>query len=506
MSTPGKRTHGRWFEVDKEGLAKILKRRGMQYVLFELLQNSWDTGSTCVHVVLTPVEGRPLVEVCVTDDDPDGFRDLRHAYTLFAESEKKGRPDKRGRFNLGEKLVLAACEHARIVSTKGAVVFDRDGSRSTTRQRRDSGTEFEATIRMTREELAEVLAAAKTVIAPIPTTINGEVLQARKPLHVFQATLTTECADEEGYLRRSSRLTDVRVYDRVPGEPSRLYELGIPVVETDDPWDVEIMQKVPLSAERDNVTPAFLRAVRVAVLNAMHLHLRPEDTARQAVADALADPNISIEAVNTVLTRQYGEKRAVFDPSDPEANNRLAADGYAIIHGGAFTREQHEQIRRAQAALPSGRIRPTPKPYSDDPNAPSRKLVPESEWTDGMRNIVGYVKEIAHELLEREVRVVIDRGHRTDTWGACYGLGELTFNLAKLGRSFFAYGPTERVNALLIHEFAHDLESNHLSEGFYKALQRLGAKLTALALRRPELFAKYGWHGAEHIADVAEGA
>lgn len=37
----------------------------------------------------TPVEGKPL------DDDPDGFRDLRHAFTVFAESDKKTDATKR---------------------------------------------------------------------------------------------------------------------------------------------------------------------------------------------------------------------------------------------------------------------------------------------------------------------------------------------------------------------------------------------------------------------------
>ena len=485
----------RWFEVDKEGLAKLLKRRGMAYVLFELLQNGWDTGATRVDVVLKPVEGRPLVEVLVTDDDPEGFRNLAHAYTLFAESEKKGNPEKRGRFNLGEKLVLAACESAHIASTKGTVVFEKNGTRVSSRLKRETGTEFQATIRMTREELAAVLAAAKTVIAPIPTTINGEALVVRKPLHVFRECFQTEMADEEGYLRRTYRHTDVRVYERLPGAPSRLYELGIPVVETDDPWDVEIMQKVPLSAERDNVTPGYLRDVRVATLNAMHAHLKPEDAARSAVADAISADAASPEAVKAVLELQYGPKRAIFDPSDPEANRRLVAEGFKLIHGGAYTGEAWQNIRAHGAALPSGQIRPTPKPYSTDPNAPLRKLLDESEWSDGMRNIGLYAVEIARRLIGHTIRVVIDRGHITDRWGACYGNRELTFNLAKLGRAFFEQGPNENVNDLLIHELAHEYEGNHLSERFYKALQRLGAKLVTVALKEPYLFAQFGWRG-----------
>ena len=128
-----------WFSVDKEGLYKLLKRKGMQFLIYELAQNCWDTSTSQVEVKLMPVDGRPLVELVVIDDDPDGFRDLAHAYTLFAESEKKGDPEKRGRFNLGEKLVLAACLEATITSTKGTVMFGPNG-RTTSRKRRDAGT------------------------------------------------------------------------------------------------------------------------------------------------------------------------------------------------------------------------------------------------------------------------------------------------------------------------------------------------------------------------------
>jgi hypothetical protein len=58
----------------------------------------------------------------VEDDAPEGFYDLTHAYTMFARTRKRSSPDKRGRFNLGEKQVLALCREARIVTTKGTAV------------------------------------------------------------------------------------------------------------------------------------------------------------------------------------------------------------------------------------------------------------------------------------------------------------------------------------------------------------------------------------------------
>ena len=59
-----------WFEVDKQGLAKILERKGKEFVVFELLQNSWDEpGVTKVGVSLE-YRGRNKARLVVEDDAP----------------------------------------------------------------------------------------------------------------------------------------------------------------------------------------------------------------------------------------------------------------------------------------------------------------------------------------------------------------------------------------------------------------------------------------------------
>src|SRR5437762_12841988 len=106
-----------WFEVDKEGLAKILERKGKEFALFELIQNAWDEpGVTKVSASLE-YRGRNRALLVVEDDAPEGFRNLSHAFTLFAESGKKSNPEQRGRFNLGEKLVLALCDEVMLQTT-----------------------------------------------------------------------------------------------------------------------------------------------------------------------------------------------------------------------------------------------------------------------------------------------------------------------------------------------------------------------------------------------------
>jgi len=191
-----------WFAVDKVGLGKLLEHKGKKFVMFELLQNAWDQRVSRVDVTLTKEPGSRYATIRIEDDDPDGFKDLSHAWTLFAESDKKTDARKRGRFNLGEKLVLAVCDEAELHSTRGGVRFDAEG-RHLLRKGRERGSVFTGRLKMTAEEMDECVASMNTLIPPaesegIVTTFNGTVLAQRNPLASFEASLQTEIADAEG--------------------------------------------------------------------------------------------------------------------------------------------------------------------------------------------------------------------------------------------------------------------------------------------------------------------
>ena len=88
-----------WLTVDKDGLKELVASRPAWYAIAELVQNCWDADETTkVSVILEKLPGRPAARLTVEDDSPEGFRDLTHAYTLFARSEKRSDPTKRGRY------------------------------------------------------------------------------------------------------------------------------------------------------------------------------------------------------------------------------------------------------------------------------------------------------------------------------------------------------------------------------------------------------------------------
>lgn len=481
-----------WFNVDKAGLGRQAEEQPKGRLIGELIQNALDeAGVTQIDVALTPIPGRPLADLTVEDDSPEGFRDLTHAYTLFADSYKRGNPEQRGQFNLGEKMVLAVCESARISTTKGTVLFDpQEGRIEKPRQQRERGSVFQGRIKMNREEYEAVADYLRSLLLPkdVVVTYNGDQLLPRKSLQRCELSLETLVADDQGVMRCRTRKTVVKLYPPLPGEAAHLYEMGLPVVETGDKWHVNIRQKVPLNRDRNNVTPAYLQAVRVAVLNAAFEFLTTEEDATAAWCKlAGADPRCSDEAITHLIRLRFGEAVAAPDPSDIEAMKAFQAQGGTIVAG--LSKGEWANVKRAGAVLPAGQICPTAKPYSSDPNAKPVDILLEDDWTEGMKNIASYAAFLGKELMGVMVKVTVVR--TTNAFIACYGKGRLDFNLNRLGYKWFEQGATEAVDRLLIHEFGHQYSGDHLSHEYHEALCRLGAGFKRLALQKPNELRKF---------------
>ena len=328
----------------------------------------------------------------------------------------------------------------------------------------------------------------RQLIAPegIVTTFHTDgqtqpfVLPVRLPIATLEATLPTEVADQDGMLRRTARKTSIRVYE-TGDAPGALYELGIPVVETGDRYHVDIGQKVPLNLDRDNVPPAYLRDVRTLVLNAVHEQITDAESANAPwVRDALADENIDPAAVTTIITQRFGEKVAAYDPSDPEANKRVVAAGYVVVTGSQLGRDEWYNVKRAGVMPPAGRVMPTPKPYSDDPDAPPVTVIDEADMSAAERAVIASYRRVANTLLgfTPAVRLVATKNN----FAAAYGNRCLDLNRWRLGAKWFAESlETGRLSmraiSLLIHELGHEFCGDHLSSKYYEALTDLGAKL-----------------------------
>lgn len=471
-----------WFEVDKEGLAKLLARKGensgivgQAWLLFELFQNAWDTDASNADMTLKPIPGRSQCVLRIEDNSTAGFQNLAHSWTLFAESEKKGDPEKRGRFNLGEKLFLALCESAEISSTTGTVRFDKNG-RHLGRKKRPQGTVVEALVSMTRKEFEEVSQAVDLLIPPshCKTTYNGKSLSSiGAPIKSFQATLPTEAADDNGVLRKRRRLTEVTLYPVRDGHTPFLYEMGIPVVELTggEPWNISIGQKVPLNVDRDNVTPAYLRELRTLVFNEAHALVQGTEEVSEAwVSEAISSEDASVEALLHAKNTRFGEDAVTRDPKDLEANHRAVSAGFTVIPGGSLTKGAWSNLKKHGLVSPAGKVFPTQL------ESVGAESLSDAQLTDGMKKLRLFTEGLARQLLGCSVTVEFFRSKEA-TVSAQYGSRRISFNVSVLGERWFRTGPNSAQLDLILHEFGHHWESNHLSEKYYRALTKLGAEL-----------------------------
>jgi hypothetical protein len=106
-----------------------------------------------------------------------------------------------------------------------------------------------------------------------------------------------------------------------------------------------------------------------------------------------------------------------------------------------------------------------------------------------MDGFAEFAKWLACELLGHDISVKFYDGMNGMAC-ACYCRenSELAFNVKILGRRWFEAPIAIKHIDLLIHEFGHDFEGNHLTNKYHCALTELAGRLAFLAAAKPERF------------------
>ena len=498
-----------WFMVDKEGLALHQESKHKVFVIHELLQNGWDTDATEVEVEMVRKPNSPFVEITVRDNDPVGFNNISHAYTMFAESEKKTDPTKRGRFNVGEKMVFAMARNARVRTMSGGVIFDEGERFQLSKRKADKteiGSEIWVEIRMTKAEETEVREQALWVIPPIKTVLFGEVHTA--PSMVTKATDITMATQADtrgdGVMRATKRQTELHIYEPREGVGAMIYEMGIPVVEMpDDRFSADVQQKVPTNVDRDNVTPAFKIALRGEILNATHKLLSKEDSHGTWITEAMEYDDVSKVAIDATMTKRYGKKRATFTPADAEANAGALVEGYTVIPSGSFSSKGWKNIKATGSTLPSTKVaggRFQSLSHKLRNATPTEMRLREDEWTWEMKEVVCLAQRMfdAREVMLSEITIVRHTKRDGGAYSALvsYGPGwvKLVFNVCNIRQWDLRDRDTlKRMISLISHEMAHiadksDCGCGHYNPGFRNHMEGSIGFFAALALDEPDFF------------------
>ncbi len=460
-------------------------------MVFELVQNAYDTDATRVDVILTKPNKYGKSTLTCTDNAPDGYRDLSEAHTLFGSSMKKGDPSLRGRFNAGEKFVIVMCDSAKVTSTTGQVQFLANGKRKVTSEiTTKAGTVFEGVLDMIEEEWAEVGRQVLLLFPPIATTYNGVEVRQRNPLKTFEETLPTEIANDRGVLTPRKRKTEVRVYQPQPGEMPMIYERGIPVVEHDGKFHVSVEQKIPLNTERDNVTPAYLKNLHAVVLQQMIDHISDDDAAQPWAAAAVETGKLTNVTLQKVAVKRFGDKAVVHDHVDIGSNRKAAEKGANVLGRGSMSPGERKVFLGAGALKKAGDVEEYKTEHDyDEP----KKTLTKNEYDTDQKRYVKLIEDVSPLLIGRTAQVKIIKDKALKIRGCSrwekQGIQKGTF-IFEINLSFHDCSDWEGNYYLLLHELAHHKVqcNDHLHEDFYETVNTLGAKLALLVLEQPEMF------------------
>ena len=461
-----------WFEVSREGLRELQAGKPKDFVVRELIQNAWDEDISICCLNTTHQNGG-VAEIRIEDDSPEGFRDLSHAFTLFASTYKRGDPEKRGRFNIGEKQVLAVCLEAVISTTKGTITFDSNGRSHNPQLKLKKGSIIKLKMRMSKEEYEEMVNSINLYLPPkgISFSVNGATLLYREPYKVVDTALPTEI-QKENKVVKAYRKTKIQIH-KADGV-AYIYEMGLPICKIDCAYHVDVQQKVPMSIDRDRVSQSYLQKIFALVLNETCEEVLSENSSDSWVREGMGNKNVSEEAVRSIVKSRYGDKVVVATPGDRRSVDEAIAHGYRVIYGSELSRPEWENVRKADAIHSSSTFFPSSS--TDDAE--------EVEKDDNMIRVEKLAKKIAKRCLGIDITVQFLKWTGV---GAQYGHRTLVFNVKKLGERFFNPPVNARVIDVIVHELAHE-KGLHTEISYHNCLTKMAGKLVMIALEEPKFF------------------
>jgi hypothetical protein len=259
--------------------------------------------------------------------------------------------------------------------------------------------------------------------------------------------------------------------------------MGIPIDKVDCSWHVEVMQKVPLSVDRSSVRYGYLEKVAQAAAEIMADQMT-EDQSREAYVAKALEYMEDDEAVRTLISKRFGDKVVVHDPSAPESNKRAMDAGYTVVRGGEFSKAAWDSIRRSKAMEPAGRIFETGQATI---SLTGQDSIARSDWTSQMEALARYVAAFGEHTIGEALPLQFFDDPYSQTEAICGEEIGLALNLSspavKSGLKALGDWGMDRhhkFDELLIHEHAHHFSKDHLTKAYYEACCRIGAKLRTL--------------------------
>ena len=463
------------FEVDTEGFKNQMSEMKPFRLVYDMIANCFDESSVSNIICKITQNSASTYKVWINDDG-EGFLNYKDIFTMYRHSYKRSLPDKRGRFNLGEKQFFAVAIDGT-VKTKNWFVKFYENKREIHQVEPIIGTDVIANFSWTKEQVKDILFSLEKLIVPKDKklVLNGKQIESRNPVKQFNTELYTHLEESGSNKMRSvKRECEVHLYNLLEGETAWLYELGVPVqkLKQNIQWHVDVRQKVPLPTRRDQVSEAYLIDLYASVLNNAYDLVDKEESGSKWINIGMRKANE--ETARDIFTKQYGTDQ-VFIPSETDyhANERVNETGGQFIIPRTLDKYDKQHLEEIGVLRYAGKVfRSSPSEYCEN-----------VEPTEAMGKYSKVVKLIAKDLIKKEINVFFVKSDSTHP--AWFGINSITYNLPYLtgGKKFFEEFSVEGIG-LLIHELSHSESPNeqeypmpHSSAIFLSEMERIGGEI-----------------------------
>jgi uncharacterized protein (DUF2384 family) len=377
------------FDIDTEGFKIQMSEMEPYRIVQEIVANSFDEISVTEIEVTLSLDGDCFV-VSVSDNGK-GFRSIKDVFTLFRNSYKRKNVQQRGRFNLGEKEVMAVAIDGFIRSRDWKVEFYANKRRETKKLDDNHGTTVQARFDWDGSELGKIEKQLHKLIVPKEQTLKiNEILVEKKPIaRTVKGKLWTIVEDEKS-LKMVRRLmeTKVDVYEKDEDEVAWIFEMGIPVQSLEKnlkvQWHIDVQQKIPLEIKRDVVSDSYLIDIYALLANKCFDLVPKESAGAKWINRSMSQ--IDAKPAKDLLTKQYGTDK-LYIPSrvDHEANESVGRHGGINIMPNTLDRDERKHLRELDVV----------KLATDDFGSGLSKEYKEIEITEQMEKYFKVVKAVA---------------------------------------------------------------------------------------------------------------
>ena len=473
-----------WFEIDNAGWKRMNAGREPAELVKELIQNVLDEEFTTVNIDYSYDKNNNNFVLCIEDDVEYGIKDSSLITTVFM-SGKEDSPLKRGRKGRGLKEFLSVCKYAIVETVGKTVEFRADGTRKDWVNNRIIGTKISCIIEEEKWNKSSIK-DINTFLRKIIIYNNGKVFinvkELKKRNYTYRckdANLTTQIIEDGKQIERRA-YTDILIYEKSSKE-GWLYEMGIPVVKTNIPYDVDIQQRIVLNDNRNEVGVYYLKDVKKCVVKCLLDVLDKKDLLGWA-SEGLSSWDLTdkeCEKISCKIAEVDNIDNLLIKTKDKNINDKARQKGFNLFDLSSMDSHFNDifskVVKSSEAMIIE--IEKNTIPIIVEPTEIELKFINEHKK---LAKVAIGKKDINIKIVEKPKDIVTNQYTL-----AYYQVGfpsVLCYNRLAISNKVFKNPYSASALNILFHELGHEDSSEH-DFCFIDAVTKYAGKITAYLIK-----------------------